>query len=335
MPGELVPSTLDDACGRDPGWFCEWVHDVSNGNDALTRTLDWVVGRPFVIWATLLVAWVASRLARRWIRRVVRHVVVDQEGGARPLRRLRIVPDAMVEQVDDPRREIRAAAIGAVLSSAATVAIWATAILTVLDTLGLNLGALLASAGIAGIALGFGAQSLVRDWLAGVFVLLEDQYGIGDVIDVGPATGSVERFSLRATVLRGSDGTLWHVPNGQIARVGNRSQLWSVAVLDVIVAHDTDLELARRLMAEAAASVCADPLWSADVLEPPEVLGLEQLDDKGMTLRLNVKTTPGSQWPVQRALREAVKDAFDRGGILAPNQPRPVKDAAATTDPAR
>ena len=336
MPQALVPSTLEDTCGVDPGWWCEWVYERSDGNEALTRTLDWVLGRPFVIWVTLLVAWIASRLARRWIRRVVRHVVVDQEGGARPLRRLRIVPDSVIQPVEDPRREIRAEAIGAVLSSAATVAIWATAVLTVLDTLGLNLGALLASAGIAGIALGFGAQSLVRDWLAGVFVLLEDQYGIGDVIDVGEASGSVERFSLRATVLRSSDGTLWHVPNGQIARVGNRSQLWSVAVLDVVVAYDTDIELARRLMTEATEAVCSDERWADVVLEPPEVLGVERLDQHGVTLRANVKTTPGSQWPLQRALREAVKDAFDRGGILAPFPARTMWDAGGpggTTGP--
>jgi small conductance mechanosensitive channel len=312
------PSTLEDACGEDPKALCEWVYDVSDGNEGLARVVDWVIGRPLIILVTLAVAWIGSRLARRWIRRAVRHVVVEEEGGVRALRRLRVVPSGLTDTADDPRREIRATAIGAVLGSAATVAIWATAVLSVLDTLGLNLGPLLASAGIAGIAIGFGAQSLVKDWLSGIFILLEDQYGIGDVVDVGEASGVVEAFTLRVTVLRGADGTVWHVANGQIIRVGNRSQLWSVAVLDIVVAYDTDLDLARRLMMEAAELVCADAQWASVVLEPPELLGVEQVDANGITLRLNVKTTPGSQWALQRALRQAVKEAFDRGGVLGP-----------------
>jgi small conductance mechanosensitive channel len=312
------PSTLEDACGEEPKALCEWVYDATGENETVARVVDWVIGRPLLILVTLAVAWIGSRLARRWIRRAVRHVVVEEEGGVRALRRLRIVPDDLAADAEDPRREIRATAIGAVLGSAATAAIWATAALSILDTLGLNLGPLLASAGIAGIAIGFGAQSLVKDWLAGIFILLEDQYGIGDVVDVGEASGVVEAFTLRVTVLRGPDGTVWHVPNGQIVRVGNRSQLWSVAVLDVAVAYDTDLDLARRLMLEAAEQVCADARWAPVVLEPPELLGVEQVDASGITLRLNVKTTPGAQWGLQRALRQGVKEAFDRGGVLGP-----------------
>jgi small-conductance mechanosensitive channel len=312
----LRPSTLEDACGEEPDGLCEWVWERTE-RETLARLADWLVGKPLLILFTLGVAWIGSRLARRWIRSAVHHVVVEQQGGARPLKRLGLVPDSVID-ADDPRREVRAMAIAAVLGSTATAIIWATALLSVLDTLGLNLGPLLASAGIAGIAIGFGAQSLVRDWLAGIFMLLEDQYGIGDVVDVGEASGVVERFSLRATVLRSADGTVWHVPNGQIVRVGNRSQLWSVAVLDVVVAYDTDLEHAQRLMLDAASKVCTDPKWSDQVLEPPDLLGVEQVDGAGITLRLNVKTRPGSQWPLQRALREAVKDAFDRGGVQGP-----------------
>ena len=117
-----------------------------------------------------------------------------------------------------------------------------------LGELGINLAPLIAGAGIAGIAIGFGAQNLVKDCVSGLFMLIEDQYGIGDVVDLGVATGAVERITLRTTVLRGQDGTVWHVPNGEIRRVGNRSKLWSVAVLDVVVAYDADLEATREVV---------------------------------------------------------------------------------------
>ena len=182
----------------------------------------------------------------------------------------------------------------------------------------MNLGPLIAGAGIAGVALGFGAQSLVKDCIAGLFMLLEDQYGVGDVVDLDEATGVVEKISLRTTVLRGVDGTVWHVPNGYVTRVGNRSQLWSVALVDVDVAYDCDLAAARRVIIDCATELVADEEWSAAVIEPPQVLGVEALGADGITIRVTVKVQPGTQWALQRALREALKVALDGAGIDIP-----------------
>ncbi|HSP30366.1 MAG TPA: mechanosensitive ion channel family protein, partial [Ilumatobacteraceae bacterium] len=173
-------------------------------------------------------------------------------------------------------------------------------------------------AGIAGVALGFGAQSLVKDCISGLFMLLEDQYGVGDVVDLDEATGVVEKISLRTTVLRGVDGTVWHVPTGVVSRVGNKSQLWSVALIDVDVAYDCDLAAARAVILDCATQVAESDEWSAVVIEPPQLLGVEALGADGITIRVTIKVEPGAQWGLQRALREALKAALDDAGIEIP-----------------
>src|SRR5262249_29170644 len=137
----------------------------------------------------------------------------------------------------------------------ASVVIWVVAILLALGQLGFNLAPLIAGAGIAGVAIGFGAQNLVKDCITGLFMLIEDQYGIGDVVDLGVASGTVEGVSLRTTVLRSQDGTVWHVPNGEVRRVGNRTKLWSVAVLDIVVAYDADLDRTRDVVLGVAQQI--------------------------------------------------------------------------------
>jgi len=177
------------------------------------------------------------------------------------------------------------------------------------------------------VALGFGAQNVVKDCLAGLFMIIEDQFGIGDVVDLGEASGTVERITLRTTVLRGLDGTVWHVPNGEVVRVGNRSQLWSVAVVDVAVAYDADIAEASRILERTAAAQVEQPELAGDVLEAPQLLGVESASGDGVLLRLTVKTAAGAQFRIQRALRLAVKQAFDAAGIPAP-PPRPAGPAA-------
>jgi moderate conductance mechanosensitive channel len=314
----MLVGTLEDACGEEPGNVCEWVYDRTDGNETLAKLADWLVGRPLEILVVVVIAGVAAKLGKRWVRRVVQRFVVDDGIATRQMRKLGLTPPAILAEVKDPRREVRAKAITTVLGSVVSLTVWTIAMISILGTLGIDLGPLLAGAGVAGIAIGFGAQSLVKDWITGIFMLIEDQYGIGDVIDVGPASGVVERFALRTTVLRAADGTVWHVPNGEILRVGNRSQIWSVAVVDVLVAYDSDLDRARTLLLEATEEVCARADFAAHVLEPPQVLGVESVTAEGVTLRVTVKTTPGGQWDLQRAIREAVKAAFDRGGIAVP-----------------
>jgi small conductance mechanosensitive channel len=187
-----------------------------------------------------------------------------------------------------------------------------------------NLGPLIAGAGIAGVAIGFGAQSLVKDFLSGIFMLVEDQYGVGDIVDVGEATGTVEAVTLRTTRIRSVDGTVWHVPNGTIDRVGNMSQQWARALLDVDVAYGTDIDDAQRVIKAVADAVAEDPEWRHRILEPPEVWGIESMGPDAISIRLVVKTRPGDQFPVMRELRRRLSDTFLSEGIEMPFPQRSV-----------
>jgi moderate conductance mechanosensitive channel len=310
---------LLDACGEDPAITCKAVWNAT-GNEVLAKLADWVIGKPLTALFIAFVAWLVSKLVRRWIRKAINRVAdADTDAAGRALERVGV--GAVV--IQDPRRAARARSITTVVTSTVTVFIWVIAVLMIVGELGIDLGPLIAGAGIAGIALGFGAQNLVKDCVAGLFMLIEDQYGIGDAVDLGVASGSVEKITLRTTVARGQDGTVWHVPNGEIRRVGNRSKLWSVAVLDVVVAYDADLTAARDVIADVAARVTGSEAFAGDVLEAPEVLGVEAVSADGVTLRLLVKTEPGAQFRLQRALREAIKDGLDTAGVdVLPVPPR-------------
>jgi small-conductance mechanosensitive channel len=261
--------------------------------------------------AILLAAWVANRMVRRAIRRLVTSLSEDR--GLAALR----APAALARTGELPslRRVQRAETVGALLASVASFGIWGLAGLMALGTLGLDLGPLIAGAGIVGVAVGFGSQNLVRDFISGIFMLMEDQYGVGDVVDAGPATGTVEGVGLRTTRLRDVDGTLWHIPNGEIRRIGNRSQGWARALVDVEVAYSTDLEEATRVIERVALELSVDEQWSAKLLEQPEVWGVEELGPDGIRVRLVAKTRPLEQWKVARELRARLKVAFDEAGI--------------------
>jgi len=214
------------------------------------------------------------------------------------------------------RRRQRADTIGSVLRSITSLFVFGVAGAMILAELGFNLGPVVASAGIVGVAVGFGAQNLIKDFLNGMFMILEDQYGVGDVIDAGEATGTVEAVGLRTTRLRDVKGTVWHIRNGEIVRVGNKSQGWARALLDIPVTWDTDIDAARVVCKAAADSLWKDEAWADKVLEEPEVWGVEDLGPSGVVLRLVIKTAPLEQWAVSRELRERVKASFDEAGIL-------------------
>jgi moderate conductance mechanosensitive channel len=323
VDGAIEASTLDEVCGIDPQLLCTRVFDATDGNEAVTRFSVWLSGGPMRIVIILVVSWVLSRFVRRAIARVVRRVgASDRRAAIRRLQAMGIdVPERLGRDEDAQvraRRESRAASVSAVLANALGVAIWSVAVIMVLGEIGLDIGPIIAGAGIVGLAVGFGAQSLVKDCIAGLFVLMEDQYGIGDVVDLGEAVGTVEAIGLRTTVTRSVDGTVWHVPNGEVRRVGNKSQLWSTAVVDVNVAYDSDLASVRSLLLDTASAVCDSADWKNDVLGAPEVLGIEALGVDGICIRTVVKTAPGAQWPLQRALRAAFKHALDGAGIDIP-----------------
>ncbi len=316
LPLSAVSSTrLEEVCGADAGIFCRLVLDRT-GDSALAELADKLFGTTLTILAIVAIAFVVKRLVGRGVKRTLRTLhsgaVRERLGAIR-----RRTPAALLETSEiSLRGEQRITALTSVLRSVASGVIYAIAAFLVLGEVGLNLAPLLAGAGILGIALGFGAQSLVKDFLSGLFILVEDQFGVGDIVDLDQQTsGTVEAVSLRTTRLRSVDGTVWHVPNGDIRRVGNKSQHWSRALLDIEVAYHTDIEQAKRVIKSVA-----DGLWHErdDILEEPEVWGVEQLGSNAIVIRLVVKTRPADQYPVSRELRERLKNAFDLEGIEIP-----------------
>jgi moderate conductance mechanosensitive channel len=218
--------------------------------------------------------------------------------------------------VNAERRKQRSEAIGSVLRSVASFLILGTATLTVLSVLKINLAPLLASAGVAGVAIGFGARNLVTDFLSGVFMILEDQYGVGDVIDAGVAAGTVIEVGLRVTKLRGEGGEIWYVRNGEVKRIGNLSQGWATAVVDVQVAAGEDLDRARSVITATAEALAKESPWDEKLWEPVKVLGLESVTPDSVVIQTQARTMPGEAAAVARELRWRIKRAFDQAGIL-------------------
>ena len=243
----------------------------------------------------LVLALIVARLLRRVIRRFVTGIQARAVDGV------------------SLRAAQRAETMGALLRSIASFVVWTIAALTVFGELGINLGPLIAGAGIVGIALGFGAQNLVRDFLSGIFMLIEDQYGVGDTVNLGPASGVVEGVSLRTTRIRDVEGNVWHIPNGNIQWVANKSQQWARALVDIDL--DGDADQAQTLIADVAAGLWRDPTWKVELLDAPEVWGVERLGPDGFTVRLAAKVRPGSQWKVARELRVRLKAALDESPV--------------------
>ncbi|MGH9185962.1 MAG: mechanosensitive ion channel family protein [Acidimicrobiales bacterium] len=285
----------------------------------LSETTERAVYHSARIGLILVGAFILNRLMRRAIRRFVAGITGETAQGRFSRLRGR-TPNLLRSTGESPtlRAAARAKTIGSVLRSVATLVIYTIAILLVLGELNINLAPLIAGAGVVGIALGFGAQSLVKDFLSGIFMLIEDQYGVGDIVDVGEANGVVEAVTLRSTRLRDVNGTVWHVPNGEIRRVGNKSQQWARALIDVAVAYGTDIRHATSVIKRVADEVWREPEWSQKILEEPAVWGVETLGVDGIAIRLVVKTLPAEQFDVMRELRLRLKEAFVEEGIELP-----------------
>jgi moderate conductance mechanosensitive channel len=313
-----IPAELDveltDACGQTPSFFCEAAWNLTH-NRLLARAADWVVMKPILALVILGI----TALVNKWLRRLVTKLIVRftnrEQLAVSALSKIGVgTPSSLT--VVDPRLARRTSTLTAVSRAVVSTLVWTVGILLVVGVFGIDLGPLLAGVGIAGIAVGLGAQSLVRDCIAGFFVIMEDQFGVGDEVDLGQAVGTVETITLRCTTVRGVDGTLWSVPNGSILRVGNQSKLWSKALLDITIWYDADIDRALELLKETAAEVCARPEVQPIVLEPPEVQGVERLTNEGVVLRVVVKTAPGRQWELMRDLRSAIKEAFYGSDIV-------------------
>ncbi|MGH9027726.1 MAG: mechanosensitive ion channel family protein [Acidimicrobiia bacterium] len=305
-----------EACGprNEQGFLCRTVFDLTDNQRAAEIADAFAV--PVRILVTIIVAYLTVRISRFVIRRLVNRL--QHEDTARRISRFRRKTGiALLDTSPTPelRRAQRTETLSIVLRSVASVVIWTIAIFAVLDALGVNAAALVAGAGVIGVAIGFGAQNLVRDFLNGIFIVMEDQYGVGDVIDAGAAVGTVEGVSLRTTRLRDVSGIVWHIPNGQIMRVGNQSQQWSRALLDIPIAPHADVAKAIGLVKAAADDLAQDPRFRASVLAEPEIWGVDDVAIDKIVLRVVVKTRPLEQWRVARELRGRVLRSFAVSGI--------------------
>ncbi|NJQ17405.1 mechanosensitive ion channel family protein [Streptomyces bohaiensis] len=277
-----------------------------------TRTAGWLeanweswLATGLRIVLIVVIAFVVQALVRRAVSRVIARMS-RRERAAGPTRGLLVNPE---------RRRQRSAAIGSVLRSVATLLILGTAALMVLDQLGIELGPLMASAGIVGVAIGFGARNLVTDVLTGMFMLLEDQYGVGDRIDAGEVVGEVLEIGLRVTTLRSDDGEIWYVRNGEIKRVGNLSQGWSTASVEVEVRASEDTARVVELVTRAGADLSDSPPWDELLWEPLDVLGLEAVSMDSQVIKATVKVPAGKGPAVTRELRLRIKKLLDAEGI--------------------
>ncbi|KRE93740.1 mechanosensitive ion channel protein MscS [Nocardioides sp. Soil774] len=297
--------------------MCTWVLERT-GNAQLATVTDWIVGKPSALVGLILIG-----LLVRWLlHRVIDRVVKRAEVGMLPNRLSRAIAGGKVGAAlnlrEDPgytRRVQRAATMGSLLKSIVSGVIFTVIALMFVSELGYDIAPLIASAGIIGVALGFGSQTLVKDFLSGIFMIFEDQYGVGDVVDLGEASGTVEAVSLRVTRLRDVNGTVWYVRNGEILRVGNMSQNWARTVLDVTVGYTEDLVRVRRVLEEVARDLWEDDDFKGLIIEQPEVWGVESLGVDGIVVRVTLKTAPMEQWGVARAMRERVKARFEHEGI--------------------
>jgi moderate conductance mechanosensitive channel len=313
----LLAQTAAEVCTSPDGDInplCEWLYDAT-GNTLIARAAG-VIGTGVRIVVLLVLAFVLARLARGAItrfsatmeRRIQARLERDEARGALMVERYRL------------RRFQRLHAVTGVVRGVVSVVIWFVVLVTVFGALGVPLQPILAGAGLVGIVIGFGAQQLVRDVLAGIAMLIEDQYGVGDWIQVQEQVGKVERVGLRATSFRDLDGVLWHALNGSIERVGNLSQEWSRSTLDVPVALDADVPTVKAIIHKVATELAEDPVWGSDIIGPPEIWGVQEYGPEGLAIRVVTPTKPMANWDINRQLRERLHHAFEQAGIRMPPQ---------------
>ncbi len=285
----------------------------------------WFIATPgaiiLIIVVGLLFRWFVCRAIDRLVSRASKSAVPGVIANTKAGEFL-----ADLRPAQSARRQQRAETMGSLLKSIATGVILAIVAITVLAKLGINIAPIIASAGIVGIALGFGAQNLVKDLLSGIFMILEDQYGVGDSVDLGEANGTVEAVGLRVTRLRDVNGTVWYVRNGEILRVGNQSQNWARTVLDITVGYEADLTQVQQILQDEATAMYKDERFAGVIIEPPEVWGVERFDKDGAVVRVVLKTAPLQQWLVARAMRQRIKGRFDEAGIRIPTTFRTTTD---------
>jgi small-conductance mechanosensitive channel len=311
-----------EACGESTGKLCEFILDVTDSPEA-ARIADALLARPaavvFIIVGALVMYRIGSVLIGRFTRRY-EHEIENRVARAAEFGTAGGTP------ISATRRLQRLHAIGGAARSGLAITLGVSAFLLSLSQL-VDLGPVLAGAGLAGIVIGFGAQHLIADLLAGFSMLVEDQYGVGDWIDVDGVVGEVEHVGLRTTSFRDMDGVVWHVPNGNMSKVGNLTQRWARATLEIPLPLDVDIAHARRVIEAVAGGLAEDPEWLDDIIAPPEIWGITGWDADGIRMRLVIPTRPLRNFDVNRQMRERLKIAFDREGI---RMPLPSREIAGT-----
>jgi small-conductance mechanosensitive channel len=269
------------------------------------KMMRWLTAGGIRVLFILLGAWIITRIAAAATRRIERAFDDD-------------------DPTTTSEREKKAATVGKVARTTTRVLVWGAAALMVLREFGVDIAPILTGVGIVGLAVGFGAQSLVKDFLAGIFILTENQFNVGDVIKTAGVSGLVERVTLRATSLRDLEGRVHIIPNGSMGVVTNMTREWSRSVIDVNVAYKEDIDSVTGVLREVGAGLKADPEFASSITEPLQVLGVESLGESGVTIRVAFKTRPEQQWAVAREFRRRIKNAFDEKGIEIPFQHRTV-----------
>jgi small-conductance mechanosensitive channel len=316
-----LPSGLLDmpaTCEKSDSWSCAAVYQWTGGNETLAHAATWLIGKPLAILVIVVAAVILRWVATHAIDRVVQRAEATPLPGGR---------------TTFNRRAQRAKSLGTLLKSITTTVVFGIAFVMALSEVGMNVAPILASAGVLGLAIGFGAQNLVKDFLSGVMMMVEDQYGVGDAVDLGEAIGTVEAVGLRVTRVRDVDGTVWYVRNGEILRVGNQSQNWARTVLDIGVSYSEDLGRVREVLTDVAHSLWEDEDYKDIVIEEPEVWGVQNLAPEAVIVRVTLKTAPMQQWLVAREMRERIKARFDHEGIVMPLPQRVVWQREASADP--
>lgn len=302
------------------GTIYQFLRDLGT-SEGTAHTVQALSVGPFRIAIVVLIAYFLTRLVPRGTRRLVRSLQLR-------------VPSRLISD----RASDRASTVRTVLGSILRTIVWVIAFLTVLGIIGINLTPFVATATVIGATVGFGAQSLVKDFLSGLLILIEDQYGVGDTITNQDITGTVESLNLRTTQIRAIDGTVWYIANGDIRKVGNSSEGYTQAVVDVVVPPGTDLDRAQDLAAEEAAAFAGGEEWQAKLLAAPTVLGIQGVAADGVTIRVVAKTAVGQDAPVARALRAQITERLRREGVAWDADGAPDSDAednAAEADATR
>jgi small-conductance mechanosensitive channel len=314
----LIPTAPLDA--QTPWAVVEQWTDVMQqwlGSDWQSQVVTWMITKPLAI----LVLVVTAVVLRWFLHRLIDRLVKRAAGGLpSPVLKRRSKEDGEQQSrvppaVEAGRRVQRAETMGSLLKSVTSILIFTIFGITIIAELGYPIGPLIASAGVVGVALGFGAQSLVKDFLAGICMIFEDQYGVGDSVDLGEAGGTVEAVGLRVSRLRDVEGTVWYVRNGEIIRVGNQSQNWARTVLDIPVALDQDLHRVQEVLRDVAQDLWDDEDYRNLIIEEPSVWGVQDLTPNWVTVRVTLKTAPLEQWAVAREMRQRIKFRFDHEGI--------------------